>query len=253
MKKFHLLILMIATTGLLASCSFVNRTAKMNYDNKSNSVTSGKIVKRKYQKGFYVDLFKSKIPQKIITSHDNTINPPVVVKAISKHAEDNNQTNYVSQTPDGNSNLLASNDNVIVNSKDQSGLYTIIPIVVNKPVKSFEIIKYKRNKYSEQKNKNKSSDDNKISGLAVAGFLLALSGIGILFLPVSQSVLMVISIISMMLCVLAIILSIIGKHKMSTSHNEIKGKGFAIFGIILGWIGLGVAALVCLLISTGSI
>lgn len=33
------------------------------------------------------------------------------------------------------------------------------------------------------------------------------------------------------------------KHKMHNSHDEIKGKGLAVLGIILGWIGIVTATI----------
>jgi hypothetical protein len=245
MKKLHLLILMIVTTGLLASCSFTDHTAKRNYDNKSNSVTSGKIVKRKYQKGFYADLSKRQIPKKNISSHDTTTNLPVVKKTAPEQTEDNNQANDVSFQSDDNSNLLASNNkNDIVIANNKSG-FSAIPITVNKPVKTFKIIQTARTKFFEHK--AKESDDNKIGSLTLASCLLVLFGAGLLCLPVSATMVGVISVIAMIAFALAIILGYIGKHKMSTSHNEIKGKGIAILGIILGWIGFFIALLVLLL------
>jgi hypothetical protein len=43
---------------------------------------------------------------------------------------------------------------------------------------------------------------------------------------------------------LALIFGYIAKSQIDASHGEQKGRGFAIAGIVLGWIGIGVLGLV---------
>ena len=135
MKNFYNLILMIVIMAFMASCTSTDRTIKLNYNSKSNSVTSGGIVKRKYQKGFYVNLFKGKTSRKNTVSNDN-INPPVATKIEAKQTEDNNSTNNVAQTSNDNSNLLASNNNNEIALTKSNLNFNTVSVASNKQAKS---------------------------------------------------------------------------------------------------------------------
>jgi len=173
----------------MTSCTFTNRTAKLNYNSKSNSVKSKGIVERKYQKGFYVNLFKSKIFKKNSISANN-INLPIATE--TPHTKDEKETNDVAQTLDDNSNLIASN-NVIVFAKSNLHFYPINR-GINKEAKSVAVKSIKQKQVTSRKkllskkvspNQDKRTENARniliILGwiLWLVGFLIMLSSWGV--------------------------------------------------------------------------
>ncbi|MBI5538664.1 MAG: DUF4190 domain-containing protein [Bacteroidia bacterium] len=204
-------------------------------------ISSCTTEKRLYMPGFHVEWKKSQISKDKINLTNN-VNSSIKNEAIEVN-------NLYSQVQNYDSTLLADNNNSnIIVSIDKSTSNTTFDNITNKSLKAIEEKQVLQKKKVNTKNKNTTErknitiDDRTIGLFAVLGFLLALLGIGLLLLQVTP-------VVSIILSATAVILSLIAKHQMSLSHTEIKGKGFAIFGIILGWIGLGAAFFYLLILS----
>lgn len=204
-------------------------------------ISSCTTEKRLYMPGFHVEWKKSQTSKERITLANN-VNSFTKEKVMEENNSYSKVQNY-------DSTLLADNinSNMIV-SNDKSTSYTTFDNVTNKSLKAIEEKQVLQKSKVNTKYKNTAErkditiDDRTIGLLAIIGFLLALLGIGLLLLQVTP-------VVSIILSAAAVVLSLTSKHKMSLSHNEIKGKGFAIFGIILGWIGLGAAFFYLLFLS----
>lgn len=204
-------------------------------------ISSCTTEKRLYMPGFHVEWKNSQTSKDKITLAKNA-NSSTKEKVIEENNSYSKVQNYDSLLLTANN----SSDIVILNKKSSSN--TTFDNITNKSLKSFEEKQALQKRKVNTKYKNTAErkditiDDRTIGLLAIIGFLLALLGIGLLLLQVTP-------VVSIILSAAAVVLSLTSKHKMSLSHNEIKGKGFAIFGIILGWIGLGAAFFYLLFLS----
>lgn len=80
----------------------------------------------------------------------------------------------------------------------------------------------------------------KTNGLAIAALVLGCIGFTMCFVP----------------SILAIVFGHVSKHQIDQSSGTQNGRGLAIAGIVLGWVGVGIALLVTaamvILAATGS-
>lgn len=174
---------------------------------------------------------------------NNLINPTIVKCVEIKLVEVNHWSNNIPRKTNQGSTLLAcSNNDKIFISKVNSRSNTIISDDLTNPKTRQKKAQKNESKVISNK-KSTASDGSNATILAYLGFFLALVSaiVGLILLAT-----MVPPYITIVLSALAAIISIVAKHKMSGSHDEVKGKHLAVFGTIIGLIGFGVAALVAI-------
>ena len=77
----------------------------------------------------------------------------------------------------------------------------------------------------------------KTNGMAVASLVLGCVAVAFCFVP----------------SILAIVLGYISKGQIDRSQGTQNGRGLAIAGIVLGWVGIGVALLVAIALVIGAL
>jgi hypothetical protein len=231
-KYFAFALLLIFFLPIIHSCVTTDK------------VTNSKIIqKRKYNKGFYVDLFSSKKTRSIKQNNEqqlviNTIDIP------DNNKQQQTESFYLNYENDNTIEtkdiLLTSAENIVIypSIKKYTHIDNKNKIVQTKPKNNaigedFIFAKKKLNTKSKPILYDEKLEINKI---ALAGFILAILGLLTLFLSFYFSFILGIY-ISFIFSIPAIPLSIIGYSKGRMNG----GKVFGIIGFILGILGYFVA------------
>lgn len=198
----------------------------------STSIYSGSssiITKRKYMKGYCIDI-KSRNGKIKKFVRNKTENEKLVIKDI-------NENSYY-DLPEIENNeeldLIASNENQIILPKQKIYKLTKIANLKSPITKSIKLIK--RQKINLEKVEDYSGDGNKkINGLAIASFAISLISLFLTLLSaLSGYGFGVLAFFGFILGLLAILLGIFGVRAVNKSGKRSWGKGFAITGIIIG-------------------
>lgn len=248
MKKVIFFLTAMIIIAFMNSCTMEKRLYLQGYNVEWNNstITNEKI---KFANNVTSSTEKQRIENNNLFSGktDNPLNHVIAIlkEDVVKQVETNNKhwTNNISQKINYGSALLTccNNDKIFI-SKVNSRSNTIISgDPTNPKTKKKKALKNESRVISDKK--STTNDGSNATILAYLGFFLALVSaiVGLVLLAT-----LVPPYITIVLSAIAAIISIVAKHKMSGSHDEIKGKHLAVFGTILGLIGFGVAALMTL-------
>jgi VIT1/CCC1 family predicted Fe2+/Mn2+ transporter len=239
----------ILLTFILSSCCSTN-----------NVVSSNLIQKRKYNHGYFVNIFSKKPEVSKIQVNDNKktidpVNSQITGEAITetknksqREIQPNNFSDIVAntdsaavskqkQTKDQFNKPVSSDEKNIRKSQSRIKLEKIINTIKRKSFNSFLI--------------DKPDEAPKVNPNALAGFICGLTAMFLLMLALlissSNGGLAIVLVLFMIACAIcAITFSIIGKRRIKKHPEMFKGKGFAIAGLVLGLIETGLLVLTLL-------
>lgn len=249
-KKVFLTFIGVAIllTFILSSCCSTN-----------NVVSSNLIQKRKYNHGYFVNIFSKKPEVSKIQVNDNKktidpVNSQITGEAVTEKSQREIQ-------PDNSSDLAVNTDSAAVSKKKQTSDQ------FNKPVSSDEknirksqsriklekIINTIKKKNFNSYPIDKPDDERKVNGMALAGFICSLLGPFLFFLSIiisvlSSSAMMPIGLIAIpFLGSFAIVFSAIGRKQIKKYPTKWKGKWKAVIGFVFGIIETSIFLLMLLL------
>jgi hypothetical protein len=194
-------------------------------------VSSGLIQKRKYNKGYFVKVLSVKSTNSKLEAKDNdemAVNSSP--NTLSNKAKLEIKTETKLEERNNNSLVLLAMNNV---AKQQDKPRTIAYFTIQKESCINDNIGKIYSKTAKKSinpfPEDKRSDDNKLNGKALAGFICSMITIIPMFIALSsQPSLLVLWIIGL---VSSIILSLLGYKEIK--HDNSKGMGFAIAGLII--------------------
>jgi hypothetical protein len=230
-------------TFILSSCCSTN-----------NVVSSNLIQKRKYNHGYFVNIFskKSEVSKLQANNNEKAIDPAnsqITGEAVT-------EKNQREIQPDNSLDITVNTDSIAVSKQKQTNDQ------FNKPVSSDEKnIQKSQNRIKLEKIINaikrksfnsfpidKPDEGPKVNPNALAGFICGLTAmflfiIAALISSSSVELAIVLGLFMIACAICAIIFSSIGKRKIKKHPEMFKGKGFAIAGLILGIVGTSVLLL----------
>ena len=200
-------------------------------------INSCTMEKRLYLPGYNVERVNSNIPRKKVNIAGN-------LSSVSQEQTTDNNSLSTGNTDNilTEENLTASIDNsdiIISNNSKIQKSFTKGILNSNKQkskINKFSLIKSYKN--SEITNAKPAGEGEGTNGLAIASLIFGIAGIVLLFVPEIAVV-----VAALIASILAIIFGFIGLGKS-------KGKGFAIAGLVLGFIGIAIWLLVIAIVAS---
>jgi hypothetical protein len=214
-------------TSFIILLSFIISSCR----NTNNVVSAGIIQKRKYNKGYFVNIFPKRqkvtavqTPQSetVITSSNQT------VTGTDKNDDDLlAATDDVKQTVNNPSKPILPDEKIIQQKQSNRIIGKIIGKIERKLITPFP--------------KDVTDDNPKVNGFALAGFICGVSApllLGLLTLVNVVVTFPIFAISAVIAIPCAIIFSAIGLHQIKLYPYNYKGKIFAIIGIVIGLAGI---------------
>jgi hypothetical protein len=242
---FSLISSIIILSFIFSSCTTTN-----------NVVSSGPIQKRKYNKGFFVNIFPKR--EKVSTVlHPNSETAVMTENSLSSLSLKGGEFSDANPSRSGqkhqkidttNIYLLASVDNV--KQIDNNATKPVPPEDKNIKQKLNtglvgKIISKIERKVNTPFPLKRDDEKPRLNGMALAGFICSLLGptigIGLSFIgaissPTAIITAIILGIIALMCIIFGIIYSSLALRRMRRNPGKWKGRGFAIAGLIIGFL-----------------